>query len=67
MAEDVAHHTLELLKHIRASTDRMENDVRDIKFRLAQLEEKAQHHTGRFDRLDDRLLIMEKRLGLVEV
>ena len=66
MAEEPQNIALELLRHIRASSDRMENDIRDIKFRLAQLEEKAQHHTGRFDRLDDRLLTMEKRLGLVD-
>ncbi len=66
MTDELASHTLELLRHIRASTDRTENDIRDIKFRLSQLEEKAQHHTGRFDRLDDRLLTLEKRLGLVD-
>jgi hypothetical protein len=56
----------EHLKHIRASADRMENDVRDIKFRLSQLEETALHHTRRFDRMDDRLLKIEMRLGLID-
>jgi cell division septum initiation protein DivIVA len=66
MTDEPPNLVLELLRHIRASTDRMENDIRDIKFRLSQLEEKAQHHTSRFDRVDDRLLTIEKRFGLVD-
>jgi hypothetical protein len=57
---------LEHLKAVRASGERVENDIRDIKFRLSQLEETALHHTRRFDRLDERLLTIEKRLGLLD-
>ena len=57
--------TLEYLKVIRASVERTENDMRDVKFRLGQLEETAMHHTRCFDRLDERLLTIEKRLGLI--
>ena len=64
--EDVAQLTLEHLKHIRAATDRIENDVRDIKFRMGQVEQTLTHHTGRFDRMENRLLTMERRLGLVD-
>jgi hypothetical protein len=71
--ENIAHLTLEHLKYIRASSDRMETAISDLKFRVGQIEETLQHqqhtlthHTHRFDRVDDRLKIIEKRLGLVD-
>lgn len=57
---------LEILKKVHTSIDRMENDVRDIKFRLSQIEERQTHHTGKIDRIDDRLIRIEKRLDLVD-
>ena len=66
MSDDVAYHTLEYLKAIRASQERVENDVKDMKFRLGQIEHTLAHHSGRFDRMDDRLDRMEKRLNLVD-
>ena len=66
MTEEPPNIVLELLRHIRASTDRMENDIGDLKFRVGQVEQTLTHHTRRFDRMDDRLLMIEKRLGLVD-
>lgn len=66
MSEEVANHTLEYLKAIRSSQERVENDVKDMKFRLGQMEHTLAHHSTRFDRLEDRLDRMEKRLNLVE-
>jgi septation ring formation regulator EzrA len=65
-AEKIAALTLEHLRYIRASIDRIENDVRDVKFRISQIEESSLHHTRRFDRVDEQLLTIERRLGLVE-
>lgn len=66
MTDDPPNIVLELLRHIRASTDRMENDIADLKFRVGQVEQTLTHHTRRFDRMDDRLLMIEKRLNLVD-
>lgn len=65
-AEKIAALTLEHLRHIRASVDRIENDMRDVKFRVGVIEQTLTHHTQRFDRMDDRLATIERRLGLVE-
>ena len=65
-AESVAHLTLEHLKYIRAGMDRVEGSVDDLRFRVGQIEETLTHHTRRFDRVDDRLKVIEKRLGLVD-
>lgn len=65
-ADKIAALTLEHLRYIRASVDRIENDVRDMKFRISQLEETSLHHTRRFDRVGEQLTTIERRLGLVE-
>lgn len=57
---------LEILKKVHNSTNQMENDIRDVKFRLSQIEERQAHHTGRMDRIDDRLSRIEKQLDLVQ-
>ena len=65
-SDEIANLTLEYLKRFDSRLERMENDVSDIKFRLRQVEETISHHTSRFDRIDDRLLQIEKRLDLVD-
>ncbi len=67
MSENVTNELLlGVLKNIQSSLDRMENDIRDIKFRLTQVEERQNHHTSKIDRVDDRLFRIEKRLDLVD-
>jgi hypothetical protein len=62
-----------LMRAIRGSQDRMEHDIRDLKFRVGQVEQTlAQHGTllahysARFDSIDTRLDHIEQRLGLVD-
>ncbi len=64
--EEIANLTLEYLKRFDTRLERIEHDIGDIKFRLRQVEDTASHHTTRFDRVDDRLHQIEKRLDLVD-
>jgi len=57
---------LDHLRVIRGSLERIEHDVKDLKFRVGQMEETLVHHSSRFDRIDTRLDHIEKRLGLVD-
>lgn len=56
----------EVLKKVPASQSRVENDIKDLKFRVGQIEHTLAHHSTRFDRFDERLDRIEKRLGLVD-
>ena len=73
MAEEPHNLILEHLRVIRGSQERMEHDMKDLKFRVGQIEHTlAQHgttlahYTSRFDRIDERFDQIEKRLGLVD-
>lgn len=62
---------LEHLRYLRASVDRIETDVREVKHRIARLEEQTaglhQDFAGvsmRIDRMDERVRQIEKRLEL---
>ena len=44
----------------------MEHDIKDLKFRVGQIEQTLAHHSSRFDRVEARLEQIEKRLGLVD-
>lgn len=64
---------IEHLRAIRADTAYIKNDIRDLKFRTGQIEQTlAQHstllahHSARFDRIDERLSLIEGRHGLVD-
>lgn len=64
---------LEHLRAIRATVDRVSDDMRDVKSRLGILESQvgiltAQYAvvSNRLDRMDERILRIEKRLDLVE-
>jgi len=43
----------------------MEHDIKDLKFRVGQIEQTLAHHSSRFDRIETRFEHIEKRLGLV--
>lgn len=65
MSDNTENLVLEHLKHIRRVVDVMHNDMRDLKFRVGQMEETLMHHTRRMDNIDDRLTRIETRLDLV--
>ncbi len=73
MTEEPHNMILDQLRAIRGSQERTEHDIKDLKFRVGQIEQTlAQHgttlahYTSRFDRIDARLDSIEKRLGLVD-
>ena len=73
MAEDVANLTYELLKRVSIRLERMEDDISDIKSRLAVVEAAVAQHSvqfaalnARMDRFDERLKRIERRLDLTD-
>jgi hypothetical protein len=56
---------LEHLRAIRGSVERTEHDIKDLRFRVGQIEQTLVHHSLRFDRLEGRLDLIERRLGLI--
>ena len=66
MAEEPHNLILEHLRAIRGSQERMEHDIKDLKFRVGQIEQTLAHHSSRFDRVETRLEHIEKRLGLLD-
>jgi septal ring factor EnvC (AmiA/AmiB activator) len=73
MSEITNELMFELLKKIHAGQSRIEHDIKDLKFRMGQVEraivatqDTLNHHSGRFDRIEDRLERIEKRLDLVD-
>ena len=57
---------LEHLRAIRSTVERLSEDMQEVKGRLGILEQQYAIISNRFDRLDDRVLRIEKRLDLVE-
>ena len=73
MTDDVASHTLEMLRRIDRRLENIEGDVRDLKVRMTMVEE----HLGssiiaisgvnsRLDRMTERVERIERRLDLTE-
>ncbi len=58
---------LDYLRRIDAKVDRVIDDMRDIKFRVTNLEEGQAGIQRRFDRVEARLDRIERRLDLVEL
>jgi archaellum component FlaC len=58
---------LEHLRSIRGTVERTSDDIQDVKVRLGNLENQYASISNRLDRLDARVLRIEKRLDLVEV
>ncbi len=74
MTEETENLVLELLRKTRASQERMEQDVGDLKVRMSAVENLLGQQliqfaalNGRMDRFDERLGRIERRLDLVEV
>ena len=72
MTEETENLVLEMLRRIRASQERMEVDVIDIKSRLTgveisvgQLTSQLATQSLRLDRIEERVARIERRLDLV--
>jgi hypothetical protein len=73
MTEDTENLVLEMLRRIRASQERTELDLADVKSRVSALEQMQGQvlvllgaMSQRMDRFDERLGRIERRLDLVE-
>lgn len=66
MTDEPHNVMLDHLRAIRASQDYVEHDIKDLKFHVGQIEQTLVHHNSRFDRIEVRLDLIEKRLGLVD-
>jgi hypothetical protein len=73
MAEEANSVVLEHLRHIRASQERAELDISELKSRVSSLEQVTgqvlnllRTMNQRMDRFDERLGRIERRLDLVE-
>ena len=74
MTIETENRVLEQLRRIRASQDRMELDIQDLKLRSAttdqhfgQMQTQMSGLNGRMDRFDERMGRIERRLDLVEI
>jgi hypothetical protein len=54
MAEEAPNLVLEHLRAIRGGVERTEYDIKDLKFRVGQIEQTLVHHSVRFDRVESR-------------
>ncbi len=66
MAEEPDSLVLRLLRKIDERTDRMEQDLRDVKIRLTAVEEGIAGINRRIDRLELRVDRIEHRLELAD-
>jgi archaellum component FlaC len=57
---------LEHLRAIRGTVERLSEEMQDVKVGLGNLENQYASISNRLDRLDGRVLRIEKRLDLVE-
>lgn len=58
---------LEHLRHIRSAVDALRDDMREVKARLATLEEGYASVSLRIDRLDERIDRIERQIALTDV
>jgi hypothetical protein len=66
MADELDNVVLALLRKIDQRTDRMVDDVRDLKLRVTSVDEGLAGVNRRLDRLDHRVERVEHRLDLVD-
>lgn len=57
---------LPILRRVDQRTERMSEDIHDMKSRLTNVEEGLAGVNRRVDRLDERLEKIEKHLGLID-
>jgi predicted nucleic acid-binding Zn-ribbon protein len=67
MSPSTENLVIEMLRAIRSTQEKHSNDLLEIKERLGFLEQQYASISTRLDRMDLRVLRIEKRLDLVEV
>jgi hypothetical protein len=60
------HQILEHLVHIRSALDVMREDVRELKRPLGALENRCARMSGQLDRINSRIVRIERRLDLTD-
>ena len=66
MAKEPDNLTLKILRRLDEKTDRLLDDMHDVKIRMTAVEEALAGVHRRMDRLDERLERVERRLDLAE-
>ena len=66
MAKDPDNLTLKILRRLDEKTDRLLDDMHDVKIRMTAVEEALAGVHRRMDRIDERLERVERRLDLAE-
>lgn len=64
---DVANLTLALLRKVDQRTERMADDLHDLKVRMSSVEANLAQVNRRMDRFEDRLERIERRLELSDM
>jgi uncharacterized membrane protein len=59
-------HLQEFRNEFRDFRHNMGDELKDVEFRLRQIEEGGAHHTTQLDRLTERITRIENRLDLVD-
>jgi chromosome segregation ATPase len=63
---DIASHTLAILRKLDERTERMAEDLHDLKVRMSSIEANIAAMNGRMDRFDARLERIDRRLELAD-
>jgi chromosome segregation ATPase len=63
---DIASHTLAILRRIDERTERMAEDLHDLKVRMSSVEANLAAMNRRMDRFESRLERIERRLELAD-
>ncbi|MBY0613595.1 MAG: hypothetical protein K2P80_15575 [Beijerinckiaceae bacterium] len=66
MVEEPDNLMLAILRKLDLRTERMAEDIHDMKIRLTSVEEGLAGVNRRVDRIENRLEKIEKRLGLID-
>ena len=66
IAQLTLKHLQEFRNEFRDFRHAMAEELKDVKFRLRQIEETLTHHTTQFDRISERITRIENRLDLVD-
>lgn len=66
MTEEPHNLILDFLRRFDTRLNRIEEGIRDVKFRVGSIETSVAHVSSKMDRFDERLSRIERRLDLVD-